>query len=67
MHERTFEETAMGRWVVIVDDSYIERFFKEKDAKEYCKFCEDNSISAYVHHIETDFEDDNLWVILGLD
>ena len=59
MHKRSFEEMALGRYIVIFDGN-MERFFKEADAKEYCKQLTDNGINAYIHHVTSDAEDDNI-------
>lgn len=59
MHKRTQEERIYGRWVVVVDNSVYERFYKEEDAEEYKRFCNYNGMNAYIHQIETDSEDDN--------
>lgn len=60
MHKRTQEERIFGRWVVVIDNSDYERFYNEKDAKEYLLYCQNNGIAAYIHHIDTDSEDDNI-------
>lgn len=59
MHKRTQEEEIFGRWVVVIDNSDYERFYKEKDAVEYEQHCINNGRTAYVHQITTDSEDDN--------
>ena len=58
MHKRTQEEKIFGCWVVVSDGEY-ERFYDKKDAEEYKQFCIDNGMTAYIHLIETESEDDN--------
>ena len=60
MHIRTQKEIIFGRWVVILNNGDYERFYEEYDAKEYELFCLKNGVNAYVHHIDSDSEDDNL-------
>ena len=48
MHKRTEKERIFGTWVVVVGNSDHERFYDEKDAKEYKRFCENNGIDAYI-------------------
>ena len=45
MHKRTQEERIFGRWVVVIDNSDYERFYNEKDAKNYC--CSFDSCNGY--------------------
>lgn len=59
MHKRTQDERIFGRWVVVIDNTSIERFYNEKDAEEYKLFCINNGMNAYIHFIETESEDDN--------
>ena len=59
MHKRTQDERIFGSWVVVIDNTDIERCYKEKDAEEYKLFCINNGMKAYIHLIETESEDDN--------
>lgn len=61
MHKRTQEERIFGSWLVVIGDEY-ERFYKENDAKEYLKFCINNGMSAYIHHIESNEKESDLYV-----
>lgn len=60
MHKRTQNERIFGRWIVVIDNTNLERFFKEKDAEEYKQFCIKNGMTAYIHEI-TDSEDDYIY------
>jgi hypothetical protein len=59
LHKRTEKERIFGTWVVVIGNSDHERFYDEKDAKEYKRFCENNGIDAYIHKIKTDSENEN--------
>lgn len=59
MHKRTQEERIFGRWVVVINNSDYERFYKERDADEYKQFCINNGMEAYIRQIKTDSEDNN--------
>lgn len=48
MHKRDFKEKAYGRWLVVIDEDDTERFYTEKDAREYQQMLEVNGIPAFV-------------------